>query len=288
LNKTGKRSIEKVPEDGAKEDELFVEHLRNSIAGIGILNKPIVCKQHPDRILSGKHREKALGSEAVLDKLEFDVDEYATRNHISHESAEILVTTHSNIQRKVSMAETRGLILDLANDLVKEGCPKEKVGAELTKLLPFSPNYVLALLPKEYKQSQKAVSPGRPKSVKPFVNVDKQNEKPQSNNRFKYEISDKVQPPSEGEDSPKGLAGQGSDDDQAFVSTAKKESIFRTLNLSPNTRLITSHDMDWLEIAAPVEEVQTTIDCIRKQGFYQIEIHVALDPFKKQSRDRPK
>jgi len=59
---------------------------------------------------------------------------------------------HYNVQRMVPMEETKASIVSLAELLVKQGVPKKKVCARISKMMPFSDRFTRMLLPDEYRR----------------------------------------------------------------------------------------------------------------------------------------
>jgi len=136
-------------------------NLKKSMAQIGQLAVVIYCKQHPEKILSGRHRTNA-GGEAQLERKNLDVEKIATDLQVPHELAETLVMIHANVQRRVKKEETRITLLSAAKDLEASGIPKQEIANRLSKILPYTHAYILKLLPDDYKQKNFAVSTGRP------------------------------------------------------------------------------------------------------------------------------
>jgi hypothetical protein len=141
-------------------DKDAVGDLKRSIEAVGQIYGVIACKQHPDRILSGKHR-MATGL-PLRDPYPLDVDARAKAFRYSHGLMELLIQVKSNTQRKVSEEERRQEFVAIAEQLEKDGTPKDKVARRIVEVLGFSESYALSLLPSQFKQQQKAVSPGRP------------------------------------------------------------------------------------------------------------------------------
>jgi hypothetical protein len=166
--------------------EETVKELEESIKVVGRIKAVIVCKQHPERILSGNHGVAAEGGlAAVKNVATFDVDARANELDVSHEFAELIVIAHSNKQRRVPEAETKQLLMDGAHYLEVAKTPKEDIALRLSSLFSFSRAYVLSLLPPEYKHQEKNNSPGRPRKKltipqQDFVNLDKQNTLPRN------------------------------------------------------------------------------------------------------------
>jgi hypothetical protein len=116
---------------------------------VGQLSENLRCRQHPERVLAGRHREAAGATRSAY----YDVDALASRINQSHDVAELLVTIASDVQRRVPEEETRGKMISLAEKLVSQGTPRKKAAAEVTRLLGLTKQYVYHLLPDEYKDA---------------------------------------------------------------------------------------------------------------------------------------
>ncbi len=163
-----------------KHDEEALQDLKDSMQVVGQIYSVIICKQHPDRILAGRHR-KASGTKNTY---AMDVDERAKLFEITHEEMEQLLIIHSNVQRTVSKEERREELLAYAKILESQGMPKEEIASKIAENVTFTHQYVLELLPSEYKQKEKAVSPGRPTiPVKPSLTESSTSE-PETNENF--------------------------------------------------------------------------------------------------------
>ncbi len=135
-----------------KYDETALEDLKASIANVGQIYRVIVCKQHPDRILAGKHR-KAAG--AVNPPYEMDIDERAKTFGVSHEEMEQLIIIHSNVQRQVSREE-RAEELNAYAKILEGQIPDQEIPSRIATKTNFSIQYVLELLSDEkYKRPEK-------------------------------------------------------------------------------------------------------------------------------------
>jgi predicted Zn-ribbon and HTH transcriptional regulator len=136
--------------------------LGESLSQVGLLNEILVCKQHPNVILAGRHRVKA--SELLqLNTREVDVNEIALKLGVPHDATEIALTIHANVQRRPKREETKALVMKQAESIEHAGNPKDRVARILSEILPFSESYLTKLLPDEYKQKDYARSPGRPR-----------------------------------------------------------------------------------------------------------------------------
>jgi hypothetical protein len=130
-------------------DESVVGLLRGNLKSVGQLTEILRCRQHPNKLLAGRHREAAGATQTRY----YDVGALARRIHESHDVAELLVTVTSDIQRRVPEEETREKIISLAEMLVSQGTPRRKAAAQATRLLGFTKQYVYRLLPDEYKDA---------------------------------------------------------------------------------------------------------------------------------------
>jgi len=141
-------------------NEETIEQLKLSRGIIGEVHAMVV--DYDGEILSGQHRKKA-GWEKVHN---VDSREMAKKCGVTPQMAKHMLKLHLNIQRKPSREETSELLLKMALELEKQEIEEMKIASELAKRVPYSHQYVLQLLPDRYKQLEKAVSPGRPPSVK--------------------------------------------------------------------------------------------------------------------------
>ncbi len=123
------------------EEEISVNSLKKSIEKVGELY-PVLENQN-GKILDGDHR--------VQSNPKHQRKLVQTKNR----AEEIMVRLHAHHRRIVPQEETRALLVELAQEIEKEGFPKERVTAELYDRVPFSPGYVRRLLPEEYKQPEK-------------------------------------------------------------------------------------------------------------------------------------
>jgi hypothetical protein len=62
---------------------------------------------------------------------------------------------HRNIHRKMSKAEIKQAVLQLAIAYEKLGIPKELLVEKIKETLPFSESYIRELLPAKYKKERK-------------------------------------------------------------------------------------------------------------------------------------
>jgi hypothetical protein len=145
-----------------KINKHVVEELEKSTKAVGKLQPILVCEQHPDQVLGGNHSIIALGGLGKVKKVEkIDVDAIAAKHKVSHGAAEMAVSFHANKQRRVPKSETRYMMVQLAEELVRAGTP-EDVATTLAHLLAFSRGYIDSMLPPQFKRPEKKNSPGRP------------------------------------------------------------------------------------------------------------------------------
>lgn len=133
-------------------DQETVERLKKSTEIVGYLGE--VVKDQDGAILSGRHRKAA------------DPEWPEKQVNVTDPLQRELLILHYNVQRTVPREETQRRLLRIAKLVESTGVAKNEVCSEVAKLVPYSHQYVTQLLPDDYKQSDKAVSPGRPPSVK--------------------------------------------------------------------------------------------------------------------------
>ena len=130
-------------------DEEVVEWLKRSREQIGELEEVLVA---PDgEIIDGKHRLRAYPG-------------WKTKVVQVDSINKIVQRIHRNIHRKLSKAETKEAIVQLALALERQGTPKELLIDELKKYLPFSEDYIRNLLPSRFKREYR-------KKEKPAVKI---------------------------------------------------------------------------------------------------------------------
>ena len=129
-------------------DKDAVDALKKSRTLVGPL-VPIVKDQNGN-ILSGRHRKYA---DANWPEIQMEVKDQLQKE---------LLILHFNAQRKVSREETEQMLLRIAKILETKGVEKKRICAEVTKLTPFSREYVRQLLPEEYRMVSKAREVGQP------------------------------------------------------------------------------------------------------------------------------
>lgn len=139
-----------------KFDEGALEDLKASLRVVGQIYSVLTCKQHPDRVLAGRHRREAgMGKPYLL-----DVEDRAQKFGCSHEEMEQLILIHSNVQRQVSKAERYEELNAYAKLLETQGVAKHEIASKIASKVPFSEQYVFELLPEEFKSPEK-VEAGR-------------------------------------------------------------------------------------------------------------------------------
>jgi len=77
---------------------------------------------------------------------------------------------HANYRRQVPRKETQVQLLGLADILKEEGVSRENMVSEISKIAPFTEQYIRQLLPAKYKMTEKgpphAKLVSHPKTVK--------------------------------------------------------------------------------------------------------------------------
>lgn len=139
--KTEHTSTAQEPQEQTQIDQEIVEQLRKSSKIIKPLT-PVIVNQDA-KLLSGKHRRLA------------DPKWPTTVVETKDRKEELLITIHSNVQRRVRREETQAHTLELARMLESQGVKKPDISSELAKILPFSDRYIRELLPDEYKHVEK-------------------------------------------------------------------------------------------------------------------------------------
>jgi hypothetical protein len=115
--------------------------LKRSIEKVGQLYSVIVNQD--GKILDGNHRS------AEIVNPEKKVVQ--TKNRYE----ELMVRGNAHYRRRVPQEETRQLIIEMANELVKAEIPKSMVAKQLFEDLPYSEGYILSLLPDDFKEKAK-------------------------------------------------------------------------------------------------------------------------------------
>lgn len=136
-------------------DKETVDALRKSKQILGPL-LPVIRDQDGN-IISGRHRKYA---DANWPEFQIEVE-----NSLQRE----LISLHYNVQRKPSKEETKLRILRIAKILESRGTPKKDVVAKISRMVPYTPQYVRQLLPDEYKHTEFRGKEPKPVSAKPIV-----------------------------------------------------------------------------------------------------------------------
>ncbi len=146
-------SAQSSPKSQTKLDPDALQELTESLATVGQINAIIRCKQHPDRILSGRHRVAAGASRHV----DYDTDEAARRLGQTHEATEQIIRIHANTQRKVSEEERQAEFIALAETYHQDGTPKELCAQKVVEALGprFTKVYIYSLLPERFKDARR-------------------------------------------------------------------------------------------------------------------------------------
>jgi len=115
--------------------------LKRSIEKVGQLY-PVIVNQD-GKILDGNHRSAEIVNpekKVVQTKNRYD---------------ELKVRGNAHYRRRVPQEETRQLVVEMANEAVKLGTPKNEVAKRLFEDLPYSEGYILLLLPDDFKEKAK-------------------------------------------------------------------------------------------------------------------------------------
>ena len=131
------------------EDEEIVEQLRKSMDQLEQIYS--VIQDEDGEVLSGAHRLRAGATKIHV----MDTRRIAMRLGVSRKMVKLMIKLHSNIQRTVPREETRKILEEMAEELVRHGVKPEDVATELVKHVPYSRQYVLELLPEKYKKKEK-------------------------------------------------------------------------------------------------------------------------------------
>jgi len=131
-----------------------IEELKRSKLLVGELS-PIIIDFDGEE-LAGSCRRKA----GFIRTYHVDSRKLAEKWDIPVQVAKERVRLNSNIQRKVSAKETRGILLRMAKAFEERGLSKEMIALQVGANCPFSQKYVWELLPEEYKNPEK-VAAGR-------------------------------------------------------------------------------------------------------------------------------
>jgi hypothetical protein len=119
---------------------------------IGQIEPILRCKQHPDRILSGRHRDKILNQQGKIARAQlYDCEALAKKETISHGLAHWLVMSAANVRRTIAEDERQSDLMQMAIVLEADGVPADKRVGHLARLTGLSTRRVEQLLPKEHK-----------------------------------------------------------------------------------------------------------------------------------------
>lgn len=138
-------------------DKRAVDDLAKSIEGSGQIYSLVYYKQHPDRLLVGRHRLETLEKLNLKANAAYmDIDARAKLRGVSHEEMELLVKSNSNVQRQVPEVERKRELLEYARVVESQGTPREEVASVLVARVPFlSKSTIYGYLPEEYKKPEK-------------------------------------------------------------------------------------------------------------------------------------
>ncbi|MGP8056804.1 MAG: hypothetical protein ACLP9K_04290 [Nitrososphaerales archaeon] len=125
--------------------------LSESLKIVGELQPVVVCQQHPDRVLVGRHR-KGVGFISIQ---QYDVEYFCDVNSLPHELGEEIVRWQGNIQRKVSAGERRAQFAEICRLFEDSGVPKKEVAQRVANLHVFPSTTVRRYAPEEFKQPEK-------------------------------------------------------------------------------------------------------------------------------------
>lgn len=127
--------------------------LANSLE-VAQINPIIKCMQHPDRILSGRHRAKEMNKKGKIARaVAFNCDTLAAQLGVSHEEAELWVQVNANIQRQVQEEERKLDALAAAISAQKQGVESGQIVKRVAKTLGIGERRAQQLLPSEFKRS---------------------------------------------------------------------------------------------------------------------------------------
>ena len=118
--------------------------LKRSIEKIGQLC-PVIVNQD-GKILDGNNRSAEIANP--------EKKVVVTKNRYE----ELMVRGNAHYRRRISQEETRQLIVEMANEAVKLGTPKNEVAKKLFEDLPYGESTILAHLPNEFKDAKKVES----------------------------------------------------------------------------------------------------------------------------------
>lgn len=135
-------------------DQETIDGLRESRRGFKGVYPILYCAQHPEFIISGRHREKAGWDR----RQPVDVEQWSKAWGVPHEVAHEMMRDRLNVQRRVPEEERAESLVRAAKALT-EGQPRTGVASRLHALFPYlSERYIMDLLPKEFKDEKKAAA----------------------------------------------------------------------------------------------------------------------------------
>lgn len=126
---------------------------------IGQIESILRCKQHPERILSGRHRFKYLNTVGKIAQASYyDCERLARDANISHNLAHWLVTRGANIRRDIPPDERTQDIIQMLTLLEIELPENSRAShiAKIAELNGLTTTRIYQLLPKEFKRDWKA------------------------------------------------------------------------------------------------------------------------------------
>lgn len=134
------------------------EELESSLKSpLGQLEEIKRCKQHPDMILSGRHRWKILNTVGKTASARFiDCEAKAKELGVSHDFVHWLVVSGSNIRRGVPEDEQKADLLQMANILERDEIARELRVEAIAHFTGLSIRRVQQLLPPEHKREYKS------------------------------------------------------------------------------------------------------------------------------------
>jgi len=130
----------------SNEQDFSNDSLNKSIKQIGQLY-PCLVNQN-GKILDGNHRAEV--------NQNYEKKIVPTKNRFE----ELQIRAHAHHRRRVPQEETRALIEEMCEALVKDGTSQAEVASILVKSLPYNENYVRSMIPQIYKNPEKVEAGG--------------------------------------------------------------------------------------------------------------------------------
>ncbi len=150
-------------------DQQVVQVLRDSKRDFKAVYPVLYCAQHPEYVISGRHRAAAEWDV----KQPVDVEKWAKQWNVPHDAAHEIMRDRLNVQRTVTKEERADSMIKVARML---GTEKGKVVEKVHNLFPhFSERYIYELLPAEFKEEKKAEA--RKETTQKFVELSSTEEK---------------------------------------------------------------------------------------------------------------